>query len=471
MTRSEHPPAAPPAPDLGKLRELLNESSFGTQGSRALQQRAPAEEVAAIKDLAARKRQAEEFVDCVLPTPEPVDDPGEESPDLVRDHPGLPVVIVAVKASRRTPSESNPRTPATRAQYSITDPVPSRVAVTRRDETKTPNPMHVCSWGEILSQCVALQPRDESTHRRYDLAFDRYTETSSTLRSAVLRDLLAVMFYSGLDRAGSGQIVFEHKTFREFFDNPELPLTARCHECSAPIPSRATRTTGRPAKYCSSACRQRAYRNRVAGTPSQSWEAVWLTDSMCSRIPFLASAYEAIAGLDQAPSLDRRTATHTRTVIDELREAAEQFADELDHTRRTDRRRMLIVLDNTEDDAHLVRVDSRVIERCTERISPQESNPLLIWDDPVLDTSIDPQRQPTDPMTDRAVRMFQEGASFSTIARTFKNEGVPPPDGAMCWLPRHVRLLLRTARLSPPENGGTTTAQSLQALAAALIAR
>ena len=40
-----------------------------------------------------------------------------------------------------------------------------------------------------------------------------------------------------------------------------------CRQCGGPL---TTAPTGRPGKYCSAACRQRAYRTRVAGAPIQN---------------------------------------------------------------------------------------------------------------------------------------------------------------------------------------------------------
>ncbi|MCU1645858.1 MAG: hypothetical protein JWN03_6133 [Nocardia sp.] len=46
----------------------------------------------------------------------------------------------------------------------------------------------------------------------------------------------------------------------------------------------------------------------------------------------------------------------------QLRDVAEQFADELDQNTRTNEPKAMIVVDNADEDAHLIRLDGRAIE-------------------------------------------------------------------------------------------------------------
>ncbi|MGR6919122.1 SbtR family transcriptional regulator [[Actinomadura] parvosata] len=56
--------------------------------------------------------------------------------------------------------------------------------------------------------------------------------------------------------------VTEPEPFRDPPSPPRHETPRHCGECGAPLP---VRTTGRPPRYCGSACRQRAHRRRLAG--------------------------------------------------------------------------------------------------------------------------------------------------------------------------------------------------------------
>ncbi|WP_280445527.1 SAV_6107 family HEPN domain-containing protein [Nocardia brasiliensis] len=68
MSRSARALNTAPGPDLDHLRELVNRSSLGTAGAKALQARITPDEVARIRELTTPKWQIEETTDHVLET-------------------------------------------------------------------------------------------------------------------------------------------------------------------------------------------------------------------------------------------------------------------------------------------------------------------------------------------------------------------------------------------------------------------
>lgn len=80
------------------------------------------------------------------------------------------------------------------------------------------------------------------------------------LRSLLERDEPIEHFSPLLSRVRQDRELFE--LLRTYYDDRKPRLEGHCLTCTQPLPPRAPGAAGRPAEYCRSACRQKAYRDR-----------------------------------------------------------------------------------------------------------------------------------------------------------------------------------------------------------------
>ncbi|MEV6281047.1 hypothetical protein [Nocardia sp. NPDC051832] len=345
------------APDLNRIRELIARSSLGTRGAQALQNRTPDSEIDHILDLRQHMQhhQSRDLEpQACEPRGVPVGSDIGMCPELDEYLIDGQHRVTAILGSGGFGKAAFARM---LAQEWVTAPEPVYVDMTEFAQP-LPTPartlVQIKSWSTDPACVKHSQPGHELGEKlclaaRFDVAFDRYSEMRCTPPSTALWDLLTVMV------------------------------------TNAPRTARRVRLQGMDIAWTVATFGASDW-PAAPGAVDCGVDAVVVTVTGSGAEGFLVSAYEAIANYAGAQRHTRDTAPAAKHVLDQLRDVAESFADELAkadaHQPQPKEPGVLIIVDNAEEDVPLVRFDGHAatLVRPSEQHTTEPGSVLLIDD-------------------------------------------------------------------------------------------